>query len=512
MRVAAHMALALSAPLVRGYAPPLPVLHRQQSWSHATSVALVALEPGVGPLGRWSKCTAADFDQQRQVHRRRRTSRPVMGAAGGQRRGPLGSMRRRLRQLAFCVLLFGRMLLSSGPAIAVGGGGAAATVAAGGSSAQVERSAPADVQQRTSRPPSLWVKLQRRQAASGGDDLLTTRVSAAHSGSGGSSSSSRRSASGTSDANGGSSTATPALVHVRATSDGAAPRLSTRADGGGAVSEAATASTASEGAQRLRSDRAPERLATIASAPERSLSSALGGTLSRLNNAWLEMRSHISAAERDTIVLLLAAALVTPAMGVIGLSPVLGFLFAGMILGPSGLAVIGDVETTMKLAELGVVRRLCLHPSALTLSPSTPSTPTLLLPPFCSHPFCPRSLRPTALHVVCPRPRRHAPPHAPPRAQVFFLFEMGLELELERLKSVGRDAFKLGTSQFVSTVLAIGGVAMACGMTSATALVIGGGLALSSSAFVLQLLSQKGELASRFGRASFGILLFQDLA
>jgi len=95
---------------------------------------------------------------------------------------------------------------------------------------------------------------------------------------------------------------------------------------------------------------------------------------------------------------------------------------------------------------------------------------------------------------------------------VFFLFEMGLELELERLKSVGRDAFKLGTSQFVSTVLAIGGVAMACGMTSATALVIGGGLALSSSAFVLQLLSQKGELASRFGRASFGILLFQDLA
>merc|ERR1719453_1373126 len=45
-----------------------------------------------------------------------------------------------------------------------------------------------------------------------------------------------------------------------------------------------------------------------------------------------------------------------------------------------------------------------------------------------------------------------------------------------------------------------------------TAIVLGGGLALSSSAFVIRLLREKGELASRFGRASFGILLFQDLA
>lgn len=50
------------------------------------------------------------------------------------------------------------------------------------------------------------------------------------------------------------------------------------------------------------------------------------------------------------------------------------------------------------------------------------------------------------------------------------------------------------------------------GASAASALVLGGALALSSSAFVIQLLSEKGELASRFGRASFGILLFQDLA
>ena len=172
-------------------------------------------------------------------------------------------------------------------------------------------------------------------------------------------------------------------------------------------------------------------------------------TASNAMNGAQEAAEHLGAGERDTIVLLLATALVNPAMNLVGLSPVLGFLFAGMLIGPTGLSWVSDVETTTKLAELGVV---------------------------------------------------------------FFLFEMGLELELERLKSVGRDAFTLGTAQFSLTTLAIGGLAMAFGATAPAALVLGGGLALSSSAFVIQLLNEKGELASRFGRASFGILLFQDLA
>jgi CPA2 family monovalent cation:H+ antiporter-2 len=177
---------------------------------------------------------------------------------------------------------------------------------------------------------------------------------------------------------------------------------------------------------------------------------AVSSTWLRARESLDEIRSHISAAERDTIYLLAATALVTPAMNLVGLSPVLGFLFAGMLLGPSGLSFISDVETTTKLAELGVV---------------------------------------------------------------FFLFEMGLELELERLKSVGRDAFSLGTAQFLLTGALLGAIAyFGAGMAASTSLVLGGGLALSSSAFVIQLLTEKGELASRFGRATFGILLFQDLA
>ena len=81
-----------------------------------------------------------------------------------------------------------------------------------------------------------------------------------------------------------------------------------------------------------------------------------------------------------------------------------------------------------------------------------------------------------------------------------------------RLKSVGRDAFRLGGAQFALTSLVFGAVATAFGASGPAAIVLGGGLALSSSAFVIQLLSEKGELATRFGRASFGILLFQDSA
>lgn len=162
-----------------------------------------------------------------------------------------------------------------------------------------------------------------------------------------------------------------------------------------------------------------------------------------------EARSHVSPAERDTMVLLSTAALTTPIFAKLNLSPVLGFLFAGMALGPNGFGIVSDVATTTKLAEFGVV---------------------------------------------------------------FFLFEMGLELELERLKSVGKDAFSLGTGQFLLTSAALALFARLFGLSANAAVVLGGGLALSSSAFVIQLLSEKGELATRFGRASFGILLLQDLA
>ena len=87
--------------------------------------------------------------------------------------------------------------------------------------------------------------------------------------------------------------------------------------------------------------------------------------------------------------------------------------------------------------------------------------------------------------------------------------DRGLELELERLKSVGRDAFILGSGQFLVTSALLCTTAARLGFGANAAFVLGGGLALSSSAFVIQLLNEKGELASRFGRATFGILLFQ---
>lgn len=162
-----------------------------------------------------------------------------------------------------------------------------------------------------------------------------------------------------------------------------------------------------------------------------------------------EEHSSHAAALGDALLLLLTTVIIIPLAGRFGISPILGFLAAGIALGPNGFALIRDVRTSKNLAELGVV---------------------------------------------------------------FFLFEMGLELSTSKLKSLGADVFGLGTSQFLITGAIISIVAAMCGITSQAAIVLGAGLALSSSAFVLQLLSERGEVGTRYGRAAFGILLFQDLA
>lgn len=154
------------------------------------------------------------------------------------------------------------------------------------------------------------------------------------------------------------------------------------------------------------------------------------------------------AAVNDALVLLLTTVIIVPVARRFGISPILGFLAAGIMLGPNGLALVRDVGTSKALAELGVV---------------------------------------------------------------FFLFEMGLELSTDKLKSLGGDVFGLGTSQFFITGLAFVAAAIMAGINAQAAIVIGAGLALSSSAFVLQLLGERGEVGTRFGRAAFGILLFQDL-
>ena len=171
--------------------------------------------------------------------------------------------------------------------------------------------------------------------------------------------------------------------------------------------------------------------------------------LKRASELLKEVDNHVSRPVKDALILLLATVFVVPLMRKFNTSPILGFLAAGLFLGPNGFGLIHRIGASKTLAEFGVV---------------------------------------------------------------FFLFEMGLELSLSRLKSLGMDVFGLGSLQWLITGIILALISLINNAPIEIAIVIGFGLALSSSAFVLQLLSERGEVGTRFGRASFGILLFQDLA
>jgi Sodium/hydrogen exchanger family len=165
---------------------------------------------------------------------------------------------------------------------------------------------------------------------------------------------------------------------------------------------------------------------------------AADSTSRTLKDAIVDLGKYMAGPKSDTLLLLLATALITPLCKMMGTSPILGFLASGMLLGPNGCGLISGIHTTETLAELGIV---------------------------------------------------------------FFLFEMGIELSVERLLSMKRDVFGLGLSQFLGTACAIAGVGKLLGLPANALVVLGGGLALSSSAFVLQLLKDKSQLATRFGKA-----------
>lgn len=151
----------------------------------------------------------------------------------------------------------------------------------------------------------------------------------------------------------------------------------------------------------------------------------------------------------DVLIILLAAALVVPLFQRLKSSPVLGYLVAGMLIGPHGLAIITDFTETAVLASFGVV---------------------------------------------------------------FLLFTIGLELSLERLRVMRHTVFGLGTAQMVVTGTVVALLARALGVGSEAALVLACGLALSSTAVVLQILVERNELTNRHGRIAFSVLLLQDLA
>lgn len=95
---------------------------------------------------------------------------------------------------------------------------------------------------------------------------------------------------------------------------------------------------------------------------------------------------------------------------------------------------------------------------------------------------------------------------------VFLLFIIGLELEPRRLWAMRRMLFGLGSLQMVVTGIVLMLGAMIIGRSWQASLILGLGLALSSTAFVAQLLAERGELTSEHGRASLAILLLQDMA
>lgn len=146
--------------------------------------------------------------------------------------------------------------------------------------------------------------------------------------------------------------------------------------------------------------------------------------------------------------LLAVAVLLVPLFKRAGLGTVLGYLAAGVLIGPSGFGVVHDAENLLHTAELGVV---------------------------------------------------------------LLLFVIGLELQPSRLWALRKPVFGLGGLQFfgVGSLLVLGAAAL--GFDWPLAIVIGLTLALSSTAFVLPTLAERHELHSRYGRETFAMLLFQDL-
>ncbi|MEQ8857502.1 MAG: monovalent cation:proton antiporter-2 (CPA2) family protein [Pseudomonadales bacterium] len=151
----------------------------------------------------------------------------------------------------------------------------------------------------------------------------------------------------------------------------------------------------------------------------------------------------------EALIFLGAAVLVVPLCKRLGLSSVLGYLGAGLLIGQPGLGLVQDAHGILHFAEIGVV---------------------------------------------------------------LLLFVIGLELQPRRLWVMRRLVFGLGTLQVGFTALAIAALLLLLGLDPGAASLLGFALALSSTAFVLQLLGEQKKLNQLHGRAAFGTLLLQDVA
>ncbi|MEO7727708.1 MAG: monovalent cation:proton antiporter-2 (CPA2) family protein, partial [Burkholderiales bacterium] len=149
------------------------------------------------------------------------------------------------------------------------------------------------------------------------------------------------------------------------------------------------------------------------------------------------------------LILLAAAVLVVILFRLLKLPAMIGYLLVGIVIGPHGVGLIPDSVGTRNLAEIGVV---------------------------------------------------------------FLMFSIGLEFSLAKLTTMRRLVFGLGASQVVLTLAAVGAGTLIAGVDWRTGIVIGGVVAMSSTAIVSKMLADKLELNTLHGRQVIGILLFQDLA
>lgn len=151
----------------------------------------------------------------------------------------------------------------------------------------------------------------------------------------------------------------------------------------------------------------------------------------------------------NAFIYLLAAVIAVPISKHLGFGSVLGYLLAGIVIGPWGFGLIKEAEDILHFSEFGVV---------------------------------------------------------------LLLFAIGLELEPKRLWAMRKPILGLGGAQVVLTGLILAGAGMLSGLTGSVALVAAMGLSLSSTAMALQLLTEKNLLPTPAGHSGFSVLLFQDIA
>jgi len=159
---------------------------------------------------------------------------------------------------------------------------------------------------------------------------------------------------------------------------------------------------------------------------------------------------HANTGFLPSLLLFLGAAVIAvPLFKRVGLGAILGYLVAGLAIGPSGFRLFEDTAAIQHIAELGVV---------------------------------------------------------------LLLFVIGLELQASRLIAMRRDIFGLGGLQLGLCALVIGSFAFLLALPAAGAVIAGISLSLSATAMALQVLNERGELQAPYGQRSFAVLLFQDIS